>query len=237
MADRDVLDVDAGVVEGAHREGQDAGSPGGVDRAALGLDVDRRCADVQPFEHAGGASEGGGFAGVEVEHVRAHSLFELGRRSLSHDPAAVDDDDEGGEMVGFVEVLSGEQDVGALCAQSADGVPQLDAAAGVEAGCRLVEEEQARRAHQARPEVEAPAHPARVGLHQAVPRLGEAESIEGGGAGGACRAPGLAVEPGHHGEVLPAGHHLLHRRGLTGQSDHAAHGLRLADHVVAGHHE
>ena len=76
-----------------------------------------------------------------------------------------------------------------VVAQGSDGVPQLDAAPGVEAGGGLVEEEQPGRAHQAGPEVEAPAHPARVRLDQTVTGLGQAETIQRGVAGGLRRAP------------------------------------------------
>ena len=56
--------------------------------------------------------------------------------------------------------------------------PQLVAAAGVEPGGRLVEEEHRRRGDHARGEVEAPAHAARERLHQPVGRVGEVELLE-----------------------------------------------------------
>ena len=88
-------------------------------------------------------------------------------------------------MVGFVEILGGEQHIGSVVAQRTDGIPQLDTTARVEAGGRLVEKEQAGRADQARSQVEATPHPTRVGLHQSVPRVGETESLQRGLAGGA----------------------------------------------------
>ncbi len=233
MADGDVLDVDARVVEGAHHAGEHARSPGSVDRASFGVGVDRGCPDAHALEHVGRTAQGGGLARVQVEHVRADTLLEIGGRSLGHDPPAVDDHDERRQMVGLVQVLRGQQDVGPGVAQRHDGVPQLDAAPRVEAGGRLVEEQQPWRAHQAGPEVEAPSHPSRVRLHETVAGVGQAELLQRGRRRGSGRATGPPVEPGHHGQVLRAGHHLLHRGRLAGQTDHATHGLGLPHDVVA----
>ena len=61
-----------------------------------------------------------------------------------------------------------------------DGLPQLHAAAGVEAGGRLVEQQQPGCADQAGAEVEAPAHAARVAAHQPVGRLSSPSWAEHG---------------------------------------------------------
>ena len=47
----------------------------------------------------------------------------------------------------------------------------------------------------------------------------------------------LAEQPGHHFEVLPAGHGRLDRCVLARQPDHLPHCGRLAAGVVAGHEE
>ena len=62
--------------------------------------------------------------------------------------------------------------------QLAQHLPQLDAAARVEAGGRLVEEQHRRRGDQADREVEPPAHAAGVGLHDPVAGVGEREPLE-----------------------------------------------------------
>ena len=105
-------------------------------------------------------------------------------------------------------------------------VPQLDAAAGVEAGGGLVEQQQPRAADEAGAEVEPPAHAARVGADQPV---------AGVGRGRAARAPrrlrrrrvGLveAEQAGDHLEVLAAGHGRLDRGVLAGEADDLAHRL------------
>ena len=62
--------------------------------------------------------------------------------------------------------------------ERADRVPELDPAARVEPGRRLVEQQQPRRADEAGAEVEPAAHAARVGAHEPVGGLGEAELLE-----------------------------------------------------------
>ena len=72
----------------------------------------------------------------------------------------VDDDDVVGQLIGLLEVLRREQHVGARGDEGPDGVPELDAAAWVEAGRRFVEQQQPGTADEAGAEVEPPAHPA-----------------------------------------------------------------------------
>src|SRR5690606_41448973 len=67
-------------------------------------------------------------------------------------------------LVGLLEVLGGEQQGAAPVDQLADHGPQVDAAAGVEAGGGLVEEQHRRFGHQRARQVEPAAHAARVGL-------------------------------------------------------------------------
>jgi len=59
--------------------------------------------------------------------------------STSARPAMIDDHDVARQVVRFVEVLGGEQDVGPLRDERADGVPELDPAAGVQSRRRFVE--------------------------------------------------------------------------------------------------
>src|SRR5436189_240534 len=86
----------------------------------------------------------------------------------SPQPAVVDDHDVAGQLIGLLEVLGGEQHVGAGGNQVADAVPQLDATAGVEARGRLVQQQQPRFADEAGAEVEAALHAARVGANEAI---------------------------------------------------------------------
>ena len=90
----------------------------------------------------------------------------------------VDDHDQVGELVGLVQVLGGQQHRRPGRGQRADGVPGDHAAARVETGRRLVKKQDARPGHQARGQVEAPPHAARVRLDPAVRRVGQVELIQ-----------------------------------------------------------
>ena len=83
-----------------------------------------------------------------------------GRGAGRDSPTVVDDHDLAGEMVGLIEVLRGQQNVGPLLDEGADRVPQLDPATRVQACRGLIEQQQPRSADQARTEVQPPAHPA-----------------------------------------------------------------------------
>ena len=115
---------------------------------------------------------------MHLDHVAANPPLELDRSPLGDRAAVVDDHNPAGELVGLVEVLGGEQHVGAAFDERADRVPELDPAARVEAGRRLVEKEQPWLSDQARAEVEPPAHASRVGADEPVGGLDEAELLE-----------------------------------------------------------
>ena len=104
-------------------------------------------------------------------------LSSSGRALGDHAPG-VDDADLVGELVRLVEVLGGEHDRGAVAHERPDRAPHLVAAARVEAGRRLVEEQDARRQDEAGGEVEAAAHAAGVLLHRLAAGVGEAEVLE-----------------------------------------------------------
>ena len=102
----------------------------------------------------------------------------------------------------------------------ADGLPDLVAAAGIQPGGRLVEEQQARPADQASGDVETPPHPAGVRRHLAVAGLGEAERCQqlvGAGSGAAAldrswRRPNMT-------RFSRPNSTSSKRRGLTDQAD------------------
>ncbi len=83
-----------------------------------------------------------------------------------------------GEPVGLLQVLGGEQDGRAVGHEVLDHGPQLVAAPGVEAGGRLVEEQDRRAVHQRGGEVEAPPHPTGVRLDGPVGGVDEVEALE-----------------------------------------------------------
>ena len=103
------------------------------------------------------------------------------------DPAVVDDDDPVGEVLGLVEVVRRQQDRGTEVAQALDELPGAAPRRGVEAGRRLVEEEQVGVADDAEREVEAAPLPAGEGAHPGVGLLVQAgqgdDLVDGRGCG------------------------------------------------------
>ena len=97
-------------------------------------------------------------------------------RAGGDDLAVVEQDDVVGERVGLLQVLGGEDQRGAAADQLAEHVPELVAAFRVEAGGRLVEEEDRGRGDEAGGEVEPAAHAAAVVLDQPVARVVEARA-------------------------------------------------------------
>ena len=98
--------------------------------------------------------------------------LELVGAAVGDGAAVVEHDDVVGQLVGLLEVLRGEDDGGAVAHQVAEDVPQVAAAARVEAGGGLVEEQHLGDGHQAGGQVEAPAHAARERLDQLVGGVG-----------------------------------------------------------------
>ena len=136
--------------------------------------------------------------------------------------------------VGLVQVLGGEQHRGAFGDPAFDRLPEADAAARVEPGGRLVEEEDRRPGDQGGGEVEAAAHPARVGADEAVGGFVEVEALQQLGGAGARLALRQVVEAADHLQVLGPGQVLVHRRVLTGEADLGPQPRRLAGDVEAG---
>ena len=119
-------------------------------------------------------------------------------------------------------------DVGARRPPGAHGVPHLAAPGRVQAGGRLVEQQQTRGPDQAGAEVQPAALAARVGAAAPVRHLAQAELVDDGGGGPRPAALAVPEEPGGHLQVLPARHGRLDGGELSGQADDAAHGQRVA---------
>ena len=154
-------------------------------------------------------------------------------RAAGDDLAAVDDGDRVGQFVGLLEVLGRQQQGRALADQAADDLPHPEAAARVEPGRGLVEEQQPRPADQGAAQVEPAPHAAGVGLDDPVAGVGQLELVE------QLLRPLLGlglrelVEPAEHDQVLPAGQVLVDGRVLAGESDDLPKLLGLLDHVEA----
>ena len=152
---------------------------------------------------------------------RAEARLELVRRAPGHDPAVVEHRDRVGELVRLLQVLRGEQDGDALVDQAPDRAPQLLAAARVEPGGRLVQEQQLGPLDHADGQVEPTFHATRVGPDPPV----RASARSNSASSSALRpGPPRAAEmpqPGHHLEVLLPGQHVVDRGVLAGQADRA----------------
>jgi hypothetical protein len=116
-----------------------------------------------------------------------------------------------------------------------DLVPQRAAALRVQAGGRLVEEEDRRAVHERERQVEPALHAARVAADLAVGRVGEADALEQLGAAAAPLGLGQPVEPALQLHVLAAGEEVVERGVLQRRADVPAHVGAMARHVEAGH--
>jgi hypothetical protein len=163
-----------------------------------------------------------------------HQRLQLDGGAFGDDLPAVEEGDAVGEGVGLLQVLGGEEDGDAAADQFTDVVPDLAAAAGIEARRRLVEEDQLGASQQGHGQVEAAAHAPRVGRRRLVRRLGEAEAAEQLGDAGGCLALGDVVQVGHQHEVLGAGEQVVERRELAGDADGGPHRDGIGGQVVAG---
>ena len=123
--------------------------------------------------------------GPMISNVGAPTAaFKARRGAFLDDLAVIDDGDSISELVGLLEVLRRQQDGGSFAVQTANLLPQSDAAHRIEPGCRLVEEQHSRLMDQAEREVEPTAHAARIGADPAIGGAGETNAFEQ--FGGAC---------------------------------------------------
>ncbi len=146
--------------------------------AALRRLVDRRLAETHLAQHL--------FGGRQFRRVR-HGQFEalaadlrlqlVGSAARDH-LAVVDHHDRLREPIGLFQILRREQQRRAAVDELFDDVPHAEAAARVEARRRLVEKQHPRFGDQAASEVEAAAHAAGVGLHDAIRCVDKVEPLE-----------------------------------------------------------
>ena len=106
------------------------------------------------------------------------AVADLARPPGGDDPAADDDRDPVGEPLRLVHVVGGEEDGLAEVAEARDHLPRLAARRGVEAGGRLVEEEQVRVADQGDGDIEAPQLAAREAARPRVRLLAQADVLD-----------------------------------------------------------
>ena len=185
-----------------------------------------------PLDDRGGVVDPGGVHDGELQGGPADRRLQLVRRALGDLAAVVDDRDPVGELVGLVEVLGGEQHRAPVGHETPDGVPHLAAGARVEAGGRLVEEDQRWPGDQAGGQVEPAAHAAGERRDRLGRGLGEVELLEQR-RGGRARRPAVDVlETGEEQEVLGRGQVLVDGGVLPGHAEQLADDVGLPAYVV-----
>ena len=159
-----------------------------------------------------------------------------GRRgAFLDDLAVVDDGDSISELVGLLEVLRRQQDGGSFAVQTANLLPQRDAAHRIEPRCRLVEEQHSRLMDQAERQVETTAHAARIGADPAIGSASETNAFEQFGGAWLDLGDRQAVEHCLQVQQLVAGHQWIDGRILQSHADVAAHIVGLRDDIETGH--
>src|SRR5262249_4756333 len=158
---------------------------------ALGEPVDDGVETVPEERHSParevppeGGQGGAGPVGPELDHVSALGPLDPRRRSLG-DQLAADHQAQAGTLLGFLQVVRGDQVRGAAVGQPVDQPPQGATGEGIDPGGRLVEEEDARLVHdggaerhplleaagQAPGQLLAPTGQSGEGEHPLLPRL------------------------------------------------------------------
>jgi hypothetical protein len=168
-----------------------------------------------------------------LQDLAADAVLELVPGSLRDHLPAVDDGDPVGQLIGFLQVLGGQQERGPLALQFAHDGPDLAAAARIQARGRLVEEQHPRARQQARGDVEPAAHATGIGPGRPVGRLRQVEPVEQLTGAAVGLLTGQLEQTPEHLQVLAPGQQLVDRRELPRQADQFADRGRLTLHVVA----
>ena len=198
------------------------------------LDVGRVVVDDAPAELAPHGPVSLGAGQLEVESLAGHPRLEGRRRSGSDDATDVQDGNLVGQLVSLVEVLGGEQDRHPGRGQRLHDIPEALAAARIQAGGRLVQEDHVRVTEQPGGQIQPPAHAAGVRLHAAVGGVEQIELFEQLMSSTPSILTGQPAQAAHHPQVLAAGLQLIQRDALAGQADPPAHLVSLGHHVIAG---
>jgi hypothetical protein len=226
--DRQLADFDGCVLEPVQQR------PQRLDAAVAGdLEGERLVVAHRLPEHAGGRLQPVRVGEPEADVAAGDAALELVRGALGDQPAVVEQRDPVGELVGLLEVLRGEEDGGPAGHQLADELPHGAAAARVQAGGGLVQEDDPRVADQGHRQVEPPLHPAGVGAGRLPAGVGQVELVEQLGRAPPAPAPAQVAQVGHQGQVLGAGEQLVHRGELAGDPDRGTHRVRVPGHVMA----
>ena len=151
------------------------------------------------------------------------------------DLAAVDDRDPVAQRFGFVHVVRGERNgKPGVAPQLLEQIPHGAPALRVESDSRLVEEQHLGRMDEPARDLQPPAHPARVSLHEIVGALGQAHHVDQVLRPLAPHAPAEIVEAAVDVDILPSGEVEVGGQRLRNHADRFAHAHRIARDVEAG---
>ena len=131
----------------------------------------------------------------------------------------------------LLQVLRGEEEGGSQFDQLADQLPHPKATARVEAGGRLVEEQDGRLRDQAAGKVQATPHPTGVGLDRPIRRLHQIEASHQLACPPAGVGRGEVVQAPDHLQVLASREQFIQRGELPGHPDPCPHLRRLMFHI------
>jgi hypothetical protein len=168
-----------------------------VDGAAEGLDVEDAVVAAE-----GGAQGGGGEIAADGEDGAWDVGALEGGRGVQRDELAVDHEADAVAVLGFVEVVGGDEDGRAGADELADEAPEGAAGGRVDARGGLVEEDEGRLVDEGAGEGEALADAAREVAGEDVLAVGEAGDVEGVGDAGLLSGAAQAVGAGEEGEVF-----------------------------------
>ena len=170
-------------------------------------------------------------------HTRPPDLrLEIGGSAFGDELALVDDPDAICEDVRLLEVLRGQEDGHTrLPPHQGDLVPDVRTALRVEAGGRLVEEEDARRVDQGEREVEPALHPAREPLHLAIRVVRQPDAMQQFFRARAPLLLGDALQRRLQAEVVARREQWIERRFLQGNADDPPDLRPVLHDVVAAH--
>jgi hypothetical protein len=141
-------------------------------------------------------------------------VAERGGRALRNDPAGGDQGYPVGEVLGLVHVMRGQEYGLAERGEVLHDRPGLVPGRRVEAGGRLIEEEQVGVARQRDRDVEPPLLPARELDHPRVPLAGQADQLDDLVAGSRARIIARV-----HGDGLGDRQEAVHTGGLQHDAD------------------
>ena len=227
--DRQPVHLDVGLAELVEQVAQGPRVPVAGNLQGERVGIPHRRAD-----RAGGRIQITDIGEMQADVPAGNAALELRGAALGDDDAVVEHRDPGGEVIGLLEVLRGEEDRDAPGHQVADDLPHGPAAARVEPGGRLVEKYQPWVADQGHREVEPAPHAAGVGSHLLLGVRGQVKAVQQRRGTPTALATAQVVQVRHQQHVLRAGQQVVHRRELAGDADRGPDRIGLGREVMPG---